>query len=268
MERNYWIHRISHFAEIFRAPLEEIAIYERTDNSAVLQQYAGKTVNVKYDRVLTAVMDSNGKPMSTAYTICLPYDFDVSQYCKDGQVQLYRLALVDDHYKEFVFTNDFPFASAGLGYLVVVNNGSVSLNASGVKITAKPMHEEWADQTVVYSYADYKKFTAEEITSFDPIGTWRGTFKAIENDEAAAMAAYGSFAGGYLRIISNDTEEHRKGRIGTFRAFYEPKNHKSFGATNGVIRYYAQLLAGSNTGGSGDTTSNARRFGSPWDDEE
>ena len=108
-------------------------------------------------------------------------------------------------------------------------------------LAAKPMHEEWADQTAVYSYADYKKFTAEEITSFDPIGTWRGTFKAIENDEAAAMAAYGSFAGGYLRIISNDTEEHRKGRIGTFRAFYEPKNHKSFGATNGVIRYLPTL---------------------------
>jgi hypothetical protein len=30
-----------------------------------------------------------------------------------------------------------------LGYLVVVNKGSVSLNASGVKITAKPMHEEF-----------------------------------------------------------------------------------------------------------------------------
>ena len=34
------------------------------------------------------------------------------------------------------------------------------------------------------------------------------------------------------------------------------------------LMHHAQLLAGSNTGGSADTTSNARRFGSPWDDEE
>ena len=225
----------------FRAPLEEISIFDGQDNSAVLQQYDGQTVNVKYDRVLTAVTDSNGKPLSTVYTICLPYDFDVSQYCKDGQVQLYRLALVDDHYKEFVFTNDFPFASAGLGYLVVVNEGSVSLNASGVKITAKPMHEELADQTAVYSYADYKKFMAEEITSFDPVGTWRGTFQTINNEDATAMAAYGSFGKGHIKIICSDSEAERTGYLPTFRAFYEPKNHKSIGAKDCVIKFIQTL---------------------------
>ena len=154
-------------------------------------------------------------------------------------MKLYRLALIDDYYYNFVFTNDFPFASAGLGYLIVVEKGSVNLNASGVMITAKPMHEEWADQAAVYSYKDYK----EKKTNFEPIGTWRGTFRAIENEEAAAMAAYGNFGEGKMKIICSDSEYERTGRIGTFRAFYEPKNHQSIGSKS-CDMLFIKTLAG------------------------
>ena len=222
----------------FRAPLEEIAIYDGQDNSAILQQYDGQIVNVKYDRVLTAVEDGNGGWKETAYTICLPYDLDLKQYIEDGQVKLYRLALIDDYYNNFVFTNDFPYASAGLGYLVVVEKGSVNLSASGVKITAKPMHEEWADQAAVYSYKDYK----EKKTNFEPIGTWRGTFQTITNREGAAMAAYGCFEKGVMELITSDPRAERRGYIPTFRAFYEPKNHRSIGDSYGIL--FTKTLAG------------------------
>ena len=223
----------------FRAPLEEIAIYDGKDNSTILQQYDGQTVNVKYNRVLSAVDNGDGTWKSKAYTICLPYDFDFKQYYEDGQVKLYRLVLVDDYYYEFVFTNDFPVASAGLGYLAVVNYGSVNLNASGVKVTASLKHEELADYTAVYSYKDYK----EKKTNFEPIGTWRGTYKAIENEEATAMAAYGNFGEGQMKIICSDSEYERTGRIGTFRAFYEPKNHQSIGNKSCDMKFI-QTLAG------------------------
>ena len=223
----------------FRAPLEEISIFDGQDNSAILQQYDGQTVNVKYDRVLSAVDNGDGTWKSTAYTICLPYDLDLKQYYEDGQVKLYRLALIDDYYYNFVFTNDFPFASAGMGYLIVVEKGSINLNASGVKITAKPMHEEWADQAAVYSYKDYK----EKKTNFEPIGTWRGTFQTITNEEAAAMAAYGSFGEGKMKIICSDSEYERTGYIPPFRAFYEPKNHQSIGSKSCDI-LFIKTLAG------------------------
>ena len=214
----------------FRSPLEEISIFDGQDNSAVLQQYDGQTVNVKYDRVISSIKDDNGKWQPTAYSICLPYDFDFKQYCEDGQVTLYRLVLIDDYYNQFIFTNDHPVASAGLGYVVVVNFGSINLSAKGVKLTTSLKHEELADYTAVYSFKDYKEYNAGKITGFDPIGTWRGTYNAIENEEGAAMAAYGLFAHGKMKIICSDSEEERMGRIGTFRAFYEPKNHQSIGS--------------------------------------
>ena len=223
----------------FRTPLEEIAIFDGKDNSEVLQQYDGKTVNVKYDRVLSAVDDGNGGWKSKAFTICLPYEFDFKQYIESGQVSLYRLAMVDDHYHEFVFTNDFPVASAGLGYVVVVEYGSVNLNAVGVKITAKPMHEEWADQTAVYSYKDWKN----KNLNAQPIGTWRGTFQAITNEEATALAAYGLYGQGKMKIICSDSEAERNGYIPAFRAFYEPKNHQSIGAKDCDI-VFVRTLAG------------------------
>lgn len=214
----------------FRAPLEEISIFDDQDNSAVLQQYDGQTVNVKYDRVLTSIKDDNGKWQPTAYSICLPYEFDFKQYCEDGQVTLYRLVLIDDYYKQFIFTNDHPVASAGLGYIAVVNFGSVNLSAKGVQLTASLKHEEFADYTAVYNYKDYLEYDAGKIPGFEPIGTWRGTFQTINNEEASAMAAYGNYGKGHMKLICSDSEEERTGYIPTFRSFYEPKNHQSIGS--------------------------------------
>ena len=95
------------------------------------------------------------------------------------------------------------------------------------------------DYTAVYSYKDYK----EKKTNFEPIGTWRGTFNTIGNEEATAMAAYGNFGEGLMKIICSDSEAERTGYIPTFRAFYEPKNHQSIGKKVCEMKFI-QTLAG------------------------
>lgn len=77
--------------------------------------------------------------------------------------------------------------------------------------------------------------------SFDPVGTWHGTFQTINNEEATAMAAYANFGGGHIKIICGDSEYERTVYIPTFRAFYEPKNHQSIGAKDCVIKFIQTL---------------------------
>ena len=224
----------------FRTPLEEIAIYDGQDNSAVLQQYDGQTVNVKYDRVLSAVSDGKGGWKNKAYTMCLPYDIDFEDYYDLDQVKLYRLVLIDDYYKQFVFTNVTEhYATRGMAYLVVVEYGSVSLNANGVKITSKPAHEEFPEFSNVYSYKDF--LDHKEIDEAIPLGTWRGTFQDIPNEEATALAAYGLYDKGTMKIICSDSPAERNGYLGAFRAFYEPKNHQSIGQKSCSVMFIKSL---------------------------
>ena len=230
----------------FRAPLEEISIFDGQDNSAVLQQYDGQTVNVKYDRVLTAAQDENGNWLSTAYTLCLPYDIDFDSYYDRKQIQLYRLVLVDEHYKDFILTNVTDnYAIRGIGYIAIVEYGSVSLNAVGVTMTSKPSHEEYPEFSSVYSYEDFRN--QKPIDEAISLGTWRGTFQTLNNKESTALAAYGLYDKGHMKIICSDSEEERKGYIPTFRAFYEPKNHQSIGAKSCVIKTIPSL-AGDESG--------------------
>ena len=224
----------------FRTPLEEIAIYDGKDNSAVLQQYDGQTVNVKYDRVLSAVSNGKGGWNNKAYTFCLPYDMDFEDYYESDQVKLYRLVLVDDYYKQFVFTNVTEhFATRGMAYLAVVEYGSVSLNAKGVTITSKPTHEEFPEFSNVYSYKDFLDHKALEDAI--PLGTWRGTFNGLPNEEATALAAYGLYDKGTMKIICSDSPAERTGNIGTFRGFYEPKNHQSIGQKSCSVMFIKSL---------------------------
>ena len=231
----------------FRTPLEEISIFDGQDNSAVLEQYDGQTVNVKYDRVLSAVPDGNGGWKNTAYTFCLPYDIDFEAYYDLDQVKLYRLVLVDDYYNQFIFTNvtDY-YATRGIAYLAVVEYGSVALNAVGVEITSKPCHEEYPEFSTVYKYKDF--LAHKEVEEAIPLGTWRGTFQTITNEEGTALAAYGLYGQGQMRIICSDSEAERAGYIPTFRGFYEPKNHQSIGEKNGPVMLITSLAGDESNG--------------------
>ena len=215
----------------FRTPLEEIAIYEGKDNSAVLQQYAGKTVNVKYDRVLSAVDNGDGTWKRMAYTVCLPYKFNIQEYVENGSINVYSLYCVDNYYNEFIFTNEFSILMPGIAYLVVVNEGSVNLSASGVTIEETPFVSDTDQRSVVYDYKSVRDNNPKMV------GHWRGTFENLSNSDLTAMSAYILQSDGQMKLVLDDTEDHRKAHLSPFRCFFEPQDHKPLGARNCPLRY-------------------------------
>ena len=195
----------------FRTPLEEIAIYDGQDNSAVLQQYDGQTVNVKYDRVLSAKNNGDGTWSPKAYTICLPYNMQFNRYVESGQISLYSLYYADDYYNQFIFTNEFDFATAGRAYLVVVNFGTVKLDAADVKITSQ------TSERVVYNY----KSVIDNPKNPKEAGVWKGTYTRIYDDEAESMNIFGIQSDGRWERYRVTSHGPKWCWIGTFRAFFK-----------------------------------------------
>ena len=191
----------------------DVTLTDKADNSAVLKQYGGHKVNVTYDREFSATENSDGTWTSRAFTTCLPYTKDLTENFDAGQVRVYHLAAVTEDY-EFVFINETPTLYAGTPYLVVVENGTVNLNANNVRLWSMP--EESVEESIVSS--SIETWGTEE----DLFGWWRGTFHTIENDEAADLHAFGLNSDGTWRILRNDTEAYRTGNIPTFRAFFVP----------------------------------------------
>lgn len=188
-----------------------LTLKDNEDNSEVLAQYNGKTMNVSYDRVLAAKQLSNGTWKSVAYTVCLPYRLDLYDQVLSGQVAVYRLIAVEND-KEFIFTNDFPFLSSGFAYLVVVNHGSISLDAKRVTIDTKLVGD---DYTQVYSSFD------DWLRGDGPIaGRWKGTFSRIENQGLIDQHAYILQSDGRFRRVSNLSETYSKVYLAPFRACF------------------------------------------------
>ncbi len=198
----------------------DIAIYDGKDNSEVLKQNKGKTVNITYDRILKATDNGDGTWTSKAYTVCLPYEKDLQDEFWADKVRLYELAIVNDA-KEFVF-NGVPSVTieAGKPYLVVVDKETVKLNAEGVKIQALPEQDE--NTGVIYP-------SVEAWQNQDNIcGWWRGTYQLIDNEESTQLKAFILNSDGKWRGINNDTEGHRKAYVPTFRAYYQPKEFTDY----------------------------------------
>ena len=109
------------------------------------------------------------------------YSFEViHNQVESGQASIYRLKYVDRDKGQFIFTNDFGFASAGMGWLLVVNQGTVSLNVAAATITAETKSEE------VYGYQGPAPTTVPQVA-----GYWTGTFGRIYDEEAEPLHAYG-----------------------------------------------------------------------------
>ena len=123
-----------------------LALIDGTDNTDMIEKYDGQIAEVTYDREFSAIDNGDGTWTPRCYTICLPYDFNLYDQVKSGQASFYRLKYVDGEKGQFIFTNDFGFASAGMGWLLVVNQGSISLNVAAATITAQTKSEE------VYGY--------------------------------------------------------------------------------------------------------------------
>ncbi|MBO7069210.1 MAG: hypothetical protein J6W52_11155 [Bacteroidaceae bacterium] len=198
--------------EGLRFPLEEVALTdgEDTNNTAVLEKYDGINVNMVYDRELSAVANGDGTWTPKAYTICLPYDWKMSDYMEGGKVKLYQLSYVDNYYKQFIFTEGSDFAEAGKAYLAVVELGSVRMNAADVTVHVTP-----AD-TDASPVNDYEKwFFNKEQTK---IGTWQGTFRDIAAADAANVYMYClRDDGSWGRFILN--EENTMEPLKAFRGY-------------------------------------------------
>ena len=192
----------------------DVTLKDLEDNSETLNQYGGHRVNVAYDRQFSAVENADGTWTSRAYTVCLPYEKDLQAYFDAGQIRLYQLAFANENH-EFVFISNEPYINAGTPYLLVVESGTVSLNAENVKMLAHP--NEHVEENIVY--------TSNE-TWGNPdylVGWWRGTFRVIDNEECTQMHAFALTTNeGKWKTFSNDTEAQRAAYIPQFRGYFVP----------------------------------------------
>ena len=207
-----------------RKPIEEIALYDENDevNDEVLEMYNGQTVNVKYDRTLSATQQSDGTWIPRAYIVSLPYDYDFTEYYNADQARIFRLAFKEEYYRQFVFLPDFSVVGgeykvptlmqAGRAYLVVVNKGQINLSATGVTLTTAVVDD---DQNVVNSFEDW--YFEDKFT---PVGKWQANFRSISDEEADNMNIYGLRDNGtWARFQSEEGVEHAS--LAAFRGYFE-----------------------------------------------
>lgn len=156
-----------------------VTLNEKGSNSTLLKRYEGQTAIVKYNRTLTAKIDDDGNYVATPFTVCLPYDLDLSQAVNAGQAEIYTLAAVSSG--QFIFAKlDITTLEAGVPYLVRVLKGSIALGGRQVVIKAtKPK------STKVYSsLAQWRRGEGTEI------GLWVGNFDYLNAADAADDNAF------------------------------------------------------------------------------
>ena len=202
----------------FRKPIQSVALSEEDDdiNTAVFEMYNGQTVNVSYDRTLSATKQSDGTWMPRAYIVSLPYDYDFTDYYDADQAKIFRLAFKEEYYKQFIFLPDGNanpnLMQAGRAYLVIVMKGQINLSATGVTLNNAIVDD---DQNVVNSFEDWyfdDKFT--------PVGKWLANFHSITDVEADGMNIYGlRDDGSWARFHSENGEAQY--RIPAFRGYFE-----------------------------------------------
>ena len=177
-------------------------------NAQNLEQYNGQTLNVYYDRVLSAIDNGDGTWTSKAYSTCLPYDIDLTELRDANKIQVCQLYYVKDN-KEFLFSNCIPELEAGQGYLIIVKEGSIRLSANNVKIT-----NEVSQGQPVYVWKGEGEV--------QEVGTWSGTLRKLTNDECAERKVYNLDRDKY-RGVRNDEEKYRVAWLTSFRSAFFAK---------------------------------------------
>lgn len=178
-----------------------VQLRDLEDNSQVLELYGGQTVNVEYDRVLSATKLVDGTWISRAFTVCLPYDVNMLQNWTDRKVSVYRFHSINDS-NELNFSTDKAntgILEAGHAYLIVVNQGSVSLDGYGVKLKSKPA--EGAE--VLIESLDPTKSGIE-------IGRWVGIFTDQTNEWAVSHRAFGLSSDGVWEAYRDTEARYRQ----------------------------------------------------------
>lgn len=202
----------------FHKPVEEIAIWDNNDNinAEVLEKYNGQTVNVVYDRKLSATQQSDGTWIPGAYIVSLPYDYNFTDYYEADQAKIFRLRFKEEYYRQFIFLPDDSanpnLMQAGRAYLVVVLKGQLNLNATGVTLNNAIVDD---DLNVVNSFEDW--YFEDKLT---PVGKWKANFRSISDVEADAMNIYGLRNDGtWARFQSEGGVEQQ--RLSAFRGYLE-----------------------------------------------
>ena len=196
----------------FRKPIEEVGFYDGKDdiNVEALAKYDGQTVNVSYDRVLSANDNGNGTFTPCAYTICLPYDMAFSDYVEPGIVKLYQLSFIDKYYNQFVFTSVADTVKAGKAYLAVVDRDEVRLDAVNVTLNA---NANTGNTAIVNDYESW--FFDDNLTR---VGQWTGNFKGISATEADEVNMFCLLEdGSWARFTSGDNPD---AKLNTFRGYF------------------------------------------------
>ena len=200
----------------FRKPIEEIAIFDDDDNVEVLEQYNGQTVNVSYDRTLSATQLADGTWAPRAFIVSLPYDYDFTEYYDADQVKIFSLRFKEEYYKQFIFLPEEGvnpnLMQAGRAYLILVLKGQVNLSAAGVKLNSEIVSD---DKNVVYSFEDW--YFEDKFT---PVGKWLANFRSISDAEADTMNIYGVRDDGTWARFQSDssTEQHT---LSAYRGYFE-----------------------------------------------
>ena len=201
----------------FRQPIQSVALSEDDDNvnTAVFDQYNGQTVNVSYDRTLSATLQSDGTWAPRSYVVSLPYDYDFTDYYEADQAKIFSLAFKEEYYRQFIFLptgNANPnLMQAGKAYLVVVMKGQINLSATAVTLNNTIVDD---DQNVVNDFEDW--YFNDKST---PAGKWLANFHTISSTEADAMNIYGMRDDGtWARYQSSGDEESH---MSAFRGYFE-----------------------------------------------
>ena len=197
----------------FQRPSDWASLQDENDadNAAVIEHFAGRKVNVDYDRILSAVKNDDGTYTPRAYTLCLPYEFRFNELVEPGKIKFYQLSFIDDYYKQFIFTSVNDVAEAGKAYLAVVEQGDVSLNAFNVALTSEPIND--VERTAVNDYGEW--FFNENLTK---VGQWVGNFSSMNAADADGLNMYCLLEdGSWARFSSADNPD---AKLNAFRGFY------------------------------------------------
>ncbi|MCR5131752.1 MAG: leucine-rich repeat protein [Prevotella sp.] len=177
-----------------------------TDGWDFVPPYAFHADSAAYDRILYAAKQQDGSYQSMTYTICLPFEVDLTQVNEDSIAQTYLPYYLNED-KEIIFSNEYPVIRAGEAYVLKVMNESVQLSATDVAVSAQPA-TDWN----IYSSNDGDQM----------LGSWRGTFAHIDNEQAALQNAFTLYSNGKWYRIRSDEGRYRNAWVGAFRACYLP----------------------------------------------
>lgn len=167
----------------------------------------GQTINVDYERKLSAEQQPDGTWKPKAYTVFLPYDKLLSENETEysDQVSVFSLKNIDIEKQEMIFTNDFPILKAGSAYLVIVNKGTIDLSAEEVNI----LEGGRLSLDPVYNPDGSQK-----------LGVWRGAFFLMPSYMLAYHNAYiMQDDGTFKKVVDSGNES-----LSSLRAYFSSDN--------------------------------------------